>query len=325
MTLKSMNTKPILIITGEPFSIFSEIFFKTIKNYKFKKKIVLIGSLNLLKKQNKFLGFNNVFNQINSDFNFSDLKKNAINVINVELKTTKTFAKISKKSKNFIKICFDIALNLLLKKKVSGVINGPISKVNFLSKNIFGVTEYFAKLTHVNNYAMLIYNKDLSVSPITTHIPINNVSKNLNKEAIINQTLLIKKFFKTYFNKDAKIAITGLNPHCESRLKNNEELIIIKPAIKYLKKVCKYIDGPLSADSLFMKKNIKKYDVVIGMYHDQVLTPFKSLYNFNAINITLGLPFIRISPDHGTNEHMAGKNISNPESLYHAINFLDKR
>ena len=205
------------------------------------------------------------------------------------------------------------------------MINGPISKVNFLSKNIFGVTEYFAKLTHVNNYAMLIYNKDLSVSPITTHIPINNVSKSLKKKNIINQTLLIKKFFKNYFNKDAKIAITGLNPHCESRLKNNEELIIIKPAIKYLKKVCKYIDGPLSADSLFMKKNIKKYDVVIGMYHDQVLTPFKSLYNFNAINITLGLPFIRISPDHGTNEHMAGKNISNPESLYHAINFLDKR
>ena len=320
-----MNIKPILIITGEPYSIFSEIFFRTLRKNKFKKKIIIIGSLKLLKKQNKFLGFKDIFNEVSSNFKISDLKKNAINVINIELKTTKAFTKISTKSKDFIKMCFEIALILLLKKKVSGVINGPVSKVNFLPKNILGITEYFAKLTNINNYAMLIYNKNLSVSPMTTHIPIKDVPKSLKKKNIIKQVLLIKKFYKTYFKKDAKIAITGLNPHCESRSKYNEESKIIKPAINYLKKVCNYIDGPLSADSIFMKKNIKKYDVIIGMYHDQVLTPLKTLYNFNAINITLGLPFIRISPDHGTNEIMAGKNLSNPESLYHSINFLDKR
>ena len=84
------------------------------------------------------------------------------------------------------------------------------------------------------------------------------------------------------------------------------------------------VDGPISADTFFIKKNIKKFDVVLGMYHDQVLTPIKTLFEFKAINITLGLPFIRISPDHGPNEHMLGKNKSNPLSLIRAISFLDK-
>ena len=104
----------------------------------------------------------------------------------------------------------------------------------------------------------------------------------------------------------------------------SEENKIIIPAIKEIKKIIPNISGPYPADSLFMKNNIKKFDAVIGMYHDQVLTPIKSIYNFDAINITLGLPFIRISPDHGTNGLMAGKNKSNPTSLLKAIQFLDK-
>ena len=106
-------------------------------------------------------------------------------------------------------------------------------------------------------------------------------------------------------------------------MKDNEEDKKIKPAVKYLKKKFNKVYGPIPADSLFMKNNIKNYDVIVGMYHDQVLTPIKSLYNFNAINITLGLPFIRISPDHGPNNKMTGKNISNPDSLVNAIKFFD--
>ena len=84
------------------------------------------------------------------------------------------------------------------------------------------------------------------------------------------------------------------------------------------------IDGPFSADTFFLKKNIDKYDVVIGMYHDQVLTPIKTLFNFDAINLTIGLPFIRISPDHGPNSKMIGKNLSNTSSLNYAIKFIEK-
>ena len=170
---------------------------------------------------------------------------------------------------------------------------------------------------------MLIYNKELSVCPVTTHLPLKKVSKKINKKNIYQKIILLDEFYKRTFGYKPKIAVLGLNPHCESIDKFNEDDKIIKPVIKNLKK--KYnISGPLSADTAFIKKIRKKFDIILGMYHDQVLIPIKTLYEYDAINITLGLPFIRISPDHGPNEKMLGKNISNHFSLLQAINFLDK-
>ena len=170
---------------------------------------------------------------------------------------------------------------------------------------------------------MLIYNRNLSVSPITTHLPINQVAKNINKKVIIEKVRLINNFYKNFLGFKPKIAILGLNPHCESVNKFNEDEKIIRPVVKSLKKKYK-ISGPYSADTIFLKNIRKKFDVIVGMYHDQVLTPLKTIYEYDAINITLGLPFIRISPDHGPNEKMLGKNKSNPLSLIQALNFLDK-
>ena len=116
----------------------------------------------------------------------------------------------------------------------------------------------------------------------------------------------------------------GLNPHCESVLNYNEDEKIIKPLVLKMRKKGFKVKGPLPADTIFLKGNRKEYDVVIGMYHDQVLTPIKTLYNFSAINITLGLPFIRISPDHGPNSEMLGKNKSDPSSFFYAMNFAEK-
>ena len=171
---------------------------------------------------------------------------------------------------------------------------------------------------------MLIYNDKLAVSPLTTHLPIKYVSKEIKKKKIIKNVIEIRKFYINFLNKKPKIAILGLNPHCETIDKFSEEKKIIIPAINYLKKNNTNISGPFPADTFFLKKNIIKYDVVVGMYHDQVLTPLKTLYNFNAINITLGLPFIRISPDHGPNEKMLGKNISDPSSIFYAMRFINK-
>ena len=119
------------------------------------------------------------------------------------------------------------------------------------------------------------------------------------------------------------MAITGLNPHCESNSNLNEDEKIIKPTIKSLIKSNYKVSGPYAADTIFLKKNRKKYNVIVGMYHDQVLTPLKTIFEYDAINITLGLPFIRVSPDHGPNEKMLGKNRSNPLSLIKALTFLD--
>jgi 4-hydroxy-L-threonine phosphate dehydrogenase PdxA len=170
---------------------------------------------------------------------------------------------------------------------------------------------------------MLIFNEKLSVCPITTHTSIFDVSKKISKRKIIDNVKLIYNFYKKIFNIDPIIAVTGLNPHCES--KTNEEKNIIIPAIKSLSKSNIRVLGPFSADTIFLKENRKKYDVIIGMYHDQVLAPMKTLFEYDAINITLGLPFIRISPDHGPNENMLGQNKSNSLSLYKALKFLDKR
>ncbi len=199
---------------------------------------------------------------------------------------------------------------------------GLFQKKNFLNNKFLGITEYISNSFSKKNTCMLIFNNNLSVCPATTHLPIKLVSKKINKKNISNKVKLINNFYKKKFSIKPNIAVLGLNPHCESVLKYNEDEKIIKPTIKHLQK--KYlVSGPYSADTIFLKNNRKKFDVILGMYHDQVLTPIKTLYEYDAINITLGLPFYRISPDHGPNEKMLGKNKSNSLSLYKSIKFLD--
>ena len=320
-----MNRQPIIIVAGEPNSIFLEIFFKAIKKNKFKNSLILIASKKLLVDQMNFLGYDFKINSINENLsNINKLNNRNINLINVDYKFNKCFEKITIKSKSYINKCFNIALKILKKKKFIKFINGPVSKKHFLKGKHLGITEYLADKSKVSNkVAMLIFNKKLSVSPITTHIPLKNVHKSISKKKIHSHVMLITQFYKEKFNKIPKIAITGLNPHCESNFNNSEEDAIIKPAIKSLIKSKYKVKGPYAADTIFTKNQFKKFDVIIGMYHDQVLSPAKTLFEFDAINITLGLPFIRISPDHGPNYLMLGKNSSNPKSLVKALKFLD--
>jgi 4-hydroxythreonine-4-phosphate dehydrogenase len=320
-----MNKDPIILVAGEPNSIFLELFFKCIKKKKYKNPILIIVSKKLLTSQMHKLGFNYKINEVSKNFtNYQDLNNNKINLINVNYNFKSCFEKISKKSNVYIEECFKIALKILKKNKFSKLINGPISKKNFLEGKFLGITEYLAKKTNKDNaVAMLIFNKKLSVSPITTHLPVKEIHKNISKKKIYQHVKLINEFYKKNLNKKPKIAITGLNPHCESNFRTSEETSTIKPALKNLIKKKYNIKGPFAADTIFMQEQSKKYDVIIGMYHDQVLAPAKTLFGFNAINITLGLPFLRISPDHGPNSIMLGKNLSNPESLMKALKFLD--
>ena len=203
------------------------------------------------------------------------------------------------------------------------LINGPISKKYFLKKKYLGITEYIADKFRVKKFAMLIYNKHLSVSPVTTHLPLKFVTKNIEKKLIYEKVKLINQFYKKMIGYKPKIGVTGLNPHCECNNGYDQDKKIVSPAVRYLKKNGYNISGPFPADTIFLKKNRQKYDVIIGMYHDQVLAPLKTLFEYDAINITIGLKFIRISPDHGPNNTMLGQNKSNPLSLINAISFLD--
>tara|TARA_B100000886_G_scaffold74629_1_gene48171 strand:+ start:1090 stop:2052 length:963 start_codon:yes stop_codon:yes gene_type:complete len=317
-----MNFNPIIIVGGEPQSIFIEIYLKAIKK-KLKHPIILVSSKDLLKKNVKKFKKNIKLNELNKDF--SNIKKGEINFVNVKYnKFSFSKKKITTISNSYIEKSFKKALEIIKKKQCSGLINGPISKKSFLKGKYNGITEYLAKKTNAKNPVMLIYNKKLAVSPLTTHIPISKVPKHVKKKDIIIKIKKINSFYKKYIKKKPRFGITGLNPHCESFGKENKEKKEIIPAIKILKKNEININGPFAADTIFLRENLKKFDVIFGMYHDQVLTPMKTLNGFNAINITLGLPFIRISPDHGPNVQMLGKNNSNPKSLIESMLFFKK-
>ena len=253
-----------------------------------------------------------------------DFAKNNF-VLDVPLEFKNPFKVPIKNKRSYIMNCFKIAIDLAKKKKVAGFINCPINKFETFGLRTMGITEFLAKKEKVlGKEAMLIYNKSLSVSPITTHIKIKNVSKKITKKIIIDKSLTINNFYKKRFNIKPKIGILGLNPHNFEFRKESEESKTIIPAIKTLKKNKVFVYGPISGDTAFNNQSKKKYDVIIGMYHDQVLSPFKALYNFDAINVTLGLPYIRVSPDHGTGEGILKKNLANPKSLVECIKFFSK-
>ncbi len=319
-----MSSKPIIIVGGEPKSIFLEILLKSLKRIKKRSKpIILISSKDLLHKNMKKFHQKIKLNELNKEY--TNLKRDKINLINVEFKGFSfSKRKITNKSNEHISKSFRKAIHILRKKNCAGLINGPVSKKTFLSGNFNGITEFLAKQTNSKDPVMLIYNKALSVSPLTTHVPISKVSKNVKKKNIIIKIKKIDKFYRKVLKVVPKIAVTGLNPHCESFDKENKEKKEIIPAIKYLKKIKIRVTGPYSSDTIFLKENTKKFDVIFGMYHDQVLGPMKTLFGFNAINITLGLPFIRVSPDHGPNVLMLGKNKSSSKSLEESIQFLEK-
>ena len=319
-----MKNNPIILIAGEPNSIFLEIFFKAIKNNKFKSPLILICCKKILTNSMKKSNFRKRLNILELHrLKEYKLNNNSINLIDVECKKlNKRFS--LKLTNEYLTNSFDLALNLIKDKFSNKLINGPINKKSFLNKKFLGITEYISAKFKAKKIGMLIYNKTLSVCPLTTHLPIKLVAKNVTKKKIEEKINLIDKFFKKNLKYKPKIAVTGMNPHCESILKYNEDDKIVFSAINSQKKRGINVRGPFPADTIFLKKNRKKFNVILGMYHDQVITPVKTLFEFDAFNITMGLPFLRATPDHGPNQNMVGKNISNPISLIKAIIFLDR-
>ena len=315
-----MKNKFVVIVCGDPKSTFNEILIKTLKN-KFLKKIkfpiILVCSKKLF--ENELKRFKAKVN-LKSFSIEKGLYKKGIYIIDIPL----DFKNLSLSKKNYyIMRSFQKGLDLLKEKKSLALINGPISKKTFLKGKYKGITEFLAFKTNTFNEVMLIFNKKLSVSPITTHVPINKVTQKIKKNIIVNKIESINNFYIKFLGYKPSIAITGLNPHCETFVGKNIEKTEILPAIKILRKKKIKALGPFSADTIFLKENRKKFDVIIGMYHDQVLAPIKTIFGFNAINITIGLPFVRITPDHGPNFKMFGLNKSNPDSLIQAFNFLN--
>ena len=321
-----MKNKPIIVLTGDMRSVFLEIFFKTLKRKKYKSPLLLICSKKDLEFQMKMFGFQRKIREV--DFNHvfkSQIDNKSINILNIDKKNYCINNYNSKTNSYYINKSFKIAFDLIKKNYTNKLINGPVNKKKFLRKKFLGITEYLASKFNKRDVGMLIYNKNLSVCPLTTHLPIKKVVKKITKKLIQDRIKMIFNFYKKNFDFEPRIGVTGLNPHCESIDKINEDTSIVKKAIQNCKKFKISVEGPFPADTIFLKNNRRNYDVILGMYHDQVLTPIKTLYEYNAINLTMGLPFLRVSPDHGPNEKMYGQNKSNSKSLTMALDFLDKK
>ncbi len=319
-----MIAKKIIIISGDPNSINSEIIYKSLKslNKSLKKRVILISNRLMLEKQLKRLKYTLKLQEI-KDIS-ENIEFNKIGIFNLDCKFKDPFKVSRKNASNFVIKSLNLAHRLALSKKISGIINCPIDK-KLLNKKKIGVTEYLTKKCKLSgdSQVMLIHNKNLSIAPLTTHIDLKDVIKQINQNLIISKIKTIQVWFKKKLGRNPKIGILGLNPHNAEYRNNSEEVKIIIPAINKLKKKGINIEGPLSPDTIFIDKYLK-YDVIVGHYHDQVLSPFKALYKFNAINLTLGLKYIRVSPDHGTAINLVGKNKANALSLSMCINFIDK-
>ena len=319
--------KRILITAGEPASISSEITIKAITKLKKESnsELILITDPSLIKHEIKNLNKSAKVNILDKKINFKDYKNNFINIIPLKLNDKTIPGILNKKNSDFVLKSIKMSVNLVLQKKANAIVTNPINKFIMKSNNFKfnGHTEYLGHLSKFNKKPIMMLESDkLRVVPLTTHIPISSVSKKLNKKMIIEKiNILNDELINVYKIKNPKIYISGLNPHSGDGGKiGKEELTLIKPAIRELEQLGLDVKGPFPGDTLFQKNKIKEYDVAVCMYHDQALIPIKTLYSGNIINTTLGLDFIRTSPDHGTALDIAGKKKANPNSLILAIN-----
>jgi len=215
------------------------------------------------------------------------------------------------------------AVDILKKGKAHALVTAPVNKeaINKSGIPFQGHTEYLAASTNTKIFAMMLCGGPLKVTTVTRHVPLKKVSGIITQEKIIEAVRLTGAGLKKYFGiRNPRIGVCGLNPHCgEGGKIGREEQDIIIPAIKKIRRFVPKIQGPISGDVIFYMAYNGKLDAVISMYHDQGLGPLKMTAFEKGVNVTLGLPFIRTSPDHGTAYDIAGKGIANPTSMKEAI------
>ena len=219
-------------------------------------------------------------------------------------------------------------VTLARRGELDAVVTGPIHKARMYEAGFkfAGQTEFFADRCGVKSFAMLLTGGKITVALVTTHIPLSEVPRALKQSEIVRVGLLLVDFLQSRSNNASRVAVAGLNPHAgESGKLGSEETKIIAPAVEELNNQLSTIDhqlfsGPLSPDTIFHRAAEGEFDGILCMYHDQGLIPLKLHAFHSGVNVTLGLPFPRTSPDHGTAFEIAGKGVARPNSMIAAIN-----
>ncbi len=276
-----------------------------------------------------FIDYLKLINSVNSDISFiksfDDVTENKINVFQTEEFQHKV--ELGKPSIDSALIAYkslEISSAYLKNQMIDSLVTAPIDKyqIRKSAPNFIGHTEYLENQFEGKSLMVMLSEK-MKIAFITGHIPLNEVSKNIKEDKIINKTIQLNNSLKKDFKiSNPKIAVLGLNPHAgENDMLGIEESTIISPAIKHLQTKENIVaEGPFSADSFFTEEKLSKYDGIIAMYHDQGLIPFKGLSFSNGVNYTAGLNKIRTSPVHGVAYDISGKNTANSNSFIAAVN-----
>ena len=302
------------ISPGDPAGIGPEVTLKALsKNKKIQNNFILAGDKNL---------YQDLISVNNLDLNLIEEDSNDEGIIfkHFPLKNNVSIGNPDIGNANYIIDILSHGALGCLKNEFKGLITGPINKelINQSGFEFSGHTEFLADIANVKKVVMLLMNKKLKIALLTTHIPLSEVPSKISKKNLENTISIISdEFENTWKIKNPSICLLGLNPHAgEGGYIGHEEEDILKP---FVNSSPKNVFGPISADTAFIEENINKYDVFLAMYHDQGLPVIKSMGFGNTLNVTLGLPFTRISVDHGTAYEIAGKNIADFSSMDEAL------
>ncbi len=223
-------------------------------------------------------------------------------------------------------LALKLSFDLLRKDLADAVVTAPVSKTALKLAGVKypGQTEMYADWCGVKNFVMTFLSQKLRVGLYSIHIPLKEVSNSLNNKALSSKLDTIVSMLKIDLGiKNPKIAVLGLNPHAgEAGIIGKEEKEIIEPIVKQ-KKFKGLVEGPFSSDAFFANKRFENYDLVFGLYHDQVLIPFKYINAGRGVNYSAGLPIIRTSPDHGVAYDIAGKGIADESSMIEAVKYAE--
>tara|TARA_Y100000996_G_scaffold318675_1_gene254812 strand:+ start:1992 stop:2975 length:984 start_codon:yes stop_codon:yes gene_type:complete len=323
--------KKIIYSPGEPAGIGPDLIIQlaTSKSWEnFKIPIITIGDPILFIERSKKLKKKLKVLELDSLNSIQKNKRSLIQVLKVSKCMNTSAGKLSKSNAQYVLDVLDYSIKETIKNKKTALVTGPLNKETIISinKNFTGHTEYIHKITKSDGVLMMLASNKLRVALATTHIPLKNVPRKITKSLIVKKVKILDRDLRNKFKiKNPKIKVLGLNPHAGENGKiGKEELEHIKPAVNELRKRNINVSMPISADTAFSQKVLNETDAYLGMYHDQVLPVLKALSFGKSINITLGVPIIRTSVDHGVALDIAGTNKSDTSSLSLAIKTAKK-
>lgn len=314
----------IIITSGEPAGIGPDLCIK-LSQREINARMLVLGNEELFRQRAKELSLTLDINPVLPlESELENHTPGQLNLFSIPLEKPVVAGSLNKNNASYVIKQLELAIDACVSKKFRAMVTGPVHKgiINQAGMTFTGHTEFLAEKTHTRLPVMMLQTAGLRVALATTHVPLKEVPNKISRELLIDiVTILNQDLEQKYGIENPEILVCGLNPHAgEGGYLGDEELRIIKPAIHVCRDQGINVIGPLSADTIFSSENLESADVFLAMYHDQGLPVIKYKGFGETVNVTLGLPIIRTSVDHGTALNLAGTGKADERSFMEAIN-----